>query len=403
MARSLGAKIENRSALVGIVGLGYVGLPLAQTFAEGASASSASTSTRPRSTRSTRGATTSSTSTAPGSSAAIDGRPLRGDRRLPRLARGRRDRDLRADAADDAARARPVLRRRTRSGRSGPRAAAGPARRARIHHLPRHDRRARAADPRGVRPALRPRLLPRLQPEREDPGNAKYTTAHDPEGRRRHRRAVAATSPQALYEPVIERDRARVSAARRRGGKILENIYRAVNIALVNELKIVFDRMGIDVWEVIDAAKTKPFGFRRFYPGPAWAATASRSTPSTSPGRPASTASRRVHRAGRRGQRRRCRAYVDRASSTLALNERGQGGSRAAGSSSSGSPTRRTSTTRARARPSRSSRLSAARRRGHATTTRTCRRPRDALLAGPPPMTSSPLTAEVLEARRTPW
>ena len=50
--------------------------------------------------------------------------------------------------------------------------------------------------------------------------------------------------------------------------KILENTYRAVNIALVNELKLVFERMGIDVWEVIDAAKTKPFGFQAFYPGP---------------------------------------------------------------------------------------------------------------------------------------
>jgi UDP-N-acetyl-D-glucosamine dehydrogenase len=50
--------------------------------------------------------------------------------------------------------------------------------------------------------------------------------------------------------------------------KILENTYRAVNIALVNELKMLFDRMGIDVWEVVDAAKTKPFGFQAFYPGP---------------------------------------------------------------------------------------------------------------------------------------
>ena len=50
--------------------------------------------------------------------------------------------------------------------------------------------------------------------------------------------------------------------------KILENTYRAVNIALVNELKLVFGRMGIDVWEVIEAAKTKPFGFQAFYPGP---------------------------------------------------------------------------------------------------------------------------------------
>ena len=50
--------------------------------------------------------------------------------------------------------------------------------------------------------------------------------------------------------------------------KILENTYRAVNIALVNELKMLYDRMGIDVWEVIAAAKTKPFGFQAFYPGP---------------------------------------------------------------------------------------------------------------------------------------
>src|SRR6185295_10973268 len=50
--------------------------------------------------------------------------------------------------------------------------------------------------------------------------------------------------------------------------KILENTYRAVNIAMVNELKVIFDRMGIDVWEVIEAAKTKPFGFQAFYPGP---------------------------------------------------------------------------------------------------------------------------------------
>ena len=50
--------------------------------------------------------------------------------------------------------------------------------------------------------------------------------------------------------------------------KILENTYRAVNIAMVNELKMLYDKMGIDVWEVIDAAKTKPFGFQAFYPGP---------------------------------------------------------------------------------------------------------------------------------------
>ena len=72
----------------------------------------------------------------------------------------------------------------------------------------------------------------------------------------------------ALYSEVMERvipvSDSRVAEAT----KLLENIYRAVNIALVNELKMTFDRMGIDVWEVIEAAKTKPFGFQAFYPGP---------------------------------------------------------------------------------------------------------------------------------------
>jgi len=57
--------------------------------------------------------------------------------------------------------------------------------------------------------------------------------------------------------------------------KLTENIFRSVNIALVNELKMVYTAMGIDVWEVIHAAKTKPFGFMPFYPGPGLAATAS--------------------------------------------------------------------------------------------------------------------------------
>jgi len=63
--------------------------------------------------------------------------------------------------------------------------------------------------------------------------------------------------------------------------KILENTYRSVNIAMVNELKMLFDRLGIDIWEVIDAAKSKPFGFQAFYPVPVWAGTAFPSTPST--------------------------------------------------------------------------------------------------------------------------
>src|SRR5208337_4631307 len=71
-----------------------------------------------------------------------------------------------------------------------------------------------------------------------------------------------------LYEAVVPRVVPVTSCEVAEACKILENTYRAVNIALVNELKLVFERMGIDVWEVIDAAKTKPFGFQAFYPGP---------------------------------------------------------------------------------------------------------------------------------------
>jgi UDP-N-acetyl-D-glucosamine dehydrogenase len=104
-------------------------------------------------------------------------------------------------------------------------------------------------------------------PEREDPGNPTYSAAsipkvvggHDPQSLE----LAAALYGQAVVK-VIPVSRMEVAEA----CKILENTYRAVNIALVNELKTLFDRMGIDVWEVVDAAKTKPFGFQAFYPGP---------------------------------------------------------------------------------------------------------------------------------------
>lgn len=104
-------------------------------------------------------------------------------------------------------------------------------------------------------------------PEREDPGNAQFTTAKVP-------KVVSGVTEsclemtQALYDQVIERTVPVLSPKVAEATKLLENIYRAVNIALVNELKMVFDRMGINVWEVIKAAKTKPFGFQAFYPGP---------------------------------------------------------------------------------------------------------------------------------------
>lgn len=104
-------------------------------------------------------------------------------------------------------------------------------------------------------------------PEREDPGNPRFSASTIPKvvgGMDDTSRDLAA----ALYgHAVVEVVPVR-SAEVAEACKILENTYRAVNIALVNELKMLFDRMGIDIWEVVDAAKTKPFGFQAFYPGP---------------------------------------------------------------------------------------------------------------------------------------
>ncbi len=108
-----------------------------------------------------------------------------------------------------------------------------------------------------------------FSPEREDPGNRQYQTATIPKvvgGVDEGSCAVA----RALYDEVIARTVVVSSARTAEAVKLTENIFRAVNIALVNELKVVYDAMGIDVWEVLDAAATKPFGFMRFNPGPGW-------------------------------------------------------------------------------------------------------------------------------------
>lgn len=108
-----------------------------------------------------------------------------------------------------------------------------------------------------------------FSPEREDPGNKQYQTATIPKvvGGVDERSSAAA---RALYDQVIARTVAVSSARAAEAAKLTENIFRAVNIALVNELKVVYDAMGIDIWEVLDAASTKPFGFMRFNPGPGW-------------------------------------------------------------------------------------------------------------------------------------
>jgi UDP-N-acetyl-D-glucosamine dehydrogenase len=104
-------------------------------------------------------------------------------------------------------------------------------------------------------------------PEREDPGSASFTTASIPkvvggDG------AEALRLARAFYDQIVVRTVPVSSTATAEAVKLTENIFRAVNIALANELKLVFEAMGVDVWEVIDAAKTKPFGFMPFYPGP---------------------------------------------------------------------------------------------------------------------------------------
>jgi len=106
-----------------------------------------------------------------------------------------------------------------------------------------------------------------FSPEREDPGNHSYSTKTIPKivGADDAGSLAAAV---ALYEQIIVQVVPVSSAAAAEAAKLTENIFRAVNIALVNELKVVYDAMGIDVWEVINAAATKPFGFKAFYPGP---------------------------------------------------------------------------------------------------------------------------------------
>ena len=106
-----------------------------------------------------------------------------------------------------------------------------------------------------------------FSPEREDPGNPQFSAPTIP-------KVVGGLDPVSLklaatlYEKVVVKVVQVSSPEVAEACKILENTYRAINIALVNELKVIYSRMGIDVWEVIEAARSKPFGFQAFYPGP---------------------------------------------------------------------------------------------------------------------------------------
>ena len=164
--------------------------------------------------------------------------------------------------------------------------------RPRVDHLPGHH-------PRGVRPILEAGGLVAgrdfnlaMSPERIDPGRTDFTVKTTPKivggltpACARARRWNCTARCIETLVPVSSCDAAELT-------KLLENIFRSVNIALVNELAMLCERMDLDVWEVVDAAATKPYGFMRFSPGPGWAGTACRSTRSTCHGAPGSTTSR---------------------------------------------------------------------------------------------------------------
>jgi len=106
-----------------------------------------------------------------------------------------------------------------------------------------------------------------FSPEREDPGNAKFSTYTIPKivgADTANARALAVE----FYDSIVAKVIPVSSTMTAEAVKLTENVFRSVNIALVNELKIIYTRMGIDIWEVIEAASTKPFGFMPFYPGP---------------------------------------------------------------------------------------------------------------------------------------
>jgi len=264
--RTLASKIEDRSARVGIIGLGYVGLPLALLFEES-------------------GFPVVGFDVDPGKPEALHRgesyiRHIGKERVAKAFARGRilattdfdrlaecdailvcvptplgRHREpalsfIRVTGDEVARRLRPgqlvVLESTTYPGTT------------REELLPRFEARGLACGE---------GFFLAFSPEREDPGNKSFHTQNIP-------KVVGGMDPAslelatALYGAAIAKVVPVSSPEVAEAAKILENVFRAVNIALANEMKVVLDKMGINVWEVIEAAKTKPFGFMPFYPGP---------------------------------------------------------------------------------------------------------------------------------------
>ena len=263
----LEAAIRRKTAKIGVFGLGYVGLPLIRTFVAAGSQTLGFDVDEGRSSSLQAGRSYIEHIPSDWIARACSEGKFRATADMRRLAEAdamlicvptpldaSRDPDLifvEATAREIAAPSSPRA-----TGRAGK------------HDLSRHHPRRGVADP-GARAGLKlgQDFFLAYSPEREDPGNPDFAAGNIP-------KVVGGIEPaslelaDALYRQampeVVPVSNCEVAEA----CKILENTYRAVNIALVNELKVLFDRMGIDVWEVIEAAKTKPFGFQAFYPGP---------------------------------------------------------------------------------------------------------------------------------------
>jgi UDP-N-acetyl-D-glucosamine dehydrogenase len=265
VSRELLARIVGRQATIGVIGLGYVGLPLARAFA-GAGFAVLGFDTDPAKVeRLNRGesyighiaAETVATMLAAG---------FQATERFERLAEA--DAILICVPTPLTAAREPELTFVMSSAEA----------------IARHLRRGQlvvlesTTYPTTTRSVVLPRLamsglaagrdyFVAYSPEREDPGNPAHSIGSIPKvvgGLDEPSLELAAALYGTVVASVVRVSSLEVAEA----CKILENTYRAVNIALVNELKVLYDRMGIDVWEVIEAARTKPFGFQAFYPGP---------------------------------------------------------------------------------------------------------------------------------------
>ena len=276
LSEQLKRKIESRTAKVGVIGMGYVGLPLALLFSEQKFPVTGFDIDKKKIDVLQSGGSYIYR-IAPTEIQAARAAGLHRDRRLRQHRQHGRHHHLRSHSVERVPRARPQLHHRNRRVDCAA-SARRPVGHSGEHHLSRHHRGSSGADPRALESvtelkAARAGLEGNnvfhvvFSPEREDPGN-------DTVARRDIPKVIGGLDPQAgelgakLYGSIFNRTVPVSTPAAAEMTKLLENIYRCVNIAMVNELKLLCLRMGIDIWEVIDAAKSKPFGFQAFYPGP---------------------------------------------------------------------------------------------------------------------------------------